>query len=226
VGFVRYDVPVEHPSFGKPIPCANPVHQPARLERLAAVSGLHGDDLNISLDDIRLDPGNRDMVTAAREVLDDYYGWIYLWGGPGNAKTVVLKAMINAANQAGRGPAMYTSFTTLVNWMRDSFREQKAKDADPFANMGYIERFERIKAIPFLAIDEMDKARSTEFADEFRFSFLDERYQQALRGETVTVFASNSSPGSLPPALMDRVRDGRFKVIQVTTPSFRPGMQR
>lgn len=166
------------------------------------------------------------MMTAARDMVTNPFGWLYLWGGPGNAKSEALIAIVNELNEAGYGTVMYTTFTSLIDWMRDSFRERKAQEKDPAANMGYIERFERILKVRCLAIDEMDKARSTEFADEFRFHFLDERYRQAIRGETVTLFASNTDPALLPEPLYDRVRDGRFKIIHNTAPSARPVMRR
>ena len=119
---------------------------------------------------------------------------------------------------------MYCKFSALLNWMRESFREQAARDKDPDRNLGYIDRFERLKAIKFLAIDEVDKIRETGFADEFRFDFLDERYQQAIRGETVTVFASNSDPSTFPEPIYDRLRDGRFQIVENHTPSARPAM--
>ena len=183
-------------------------------------------DMALSLKDITPGEGNKAMLKAARDLSADWYGWLYLYGGPGNAKTITLKALVNAANQAGRGPAMYVKFADVVNWMRDSFSERQARALDPFANMGYVERFERLKQIPVLAIDEMGKERSNEFADEFRFHFLDERYQQGITGQTVTIFASNDDPAGLASPLWDRIRDGRFRVAEVTAASARRWMKR
>jgi len=77
-----------------------------------------------------------------------------------------------------------------------------------------------------LAIDEMDKARTTEFSAEFRFQFLDECYRQAIRGETMIVFAGNMPPDELPLPLFDRIRDGRFRIVENVAGSARPGMRR
>lgn len=218
LGFFRADLPIGHPLFGKPIPCDNPIHMAAKLNRLAQVSNLSIDDLTRRLGDIEINIGNGEMMIAAREMIANPYGWLYIWGGPGNAKSEVLIAIVNEVNECGNGPAMYVTFAHLVNWMREAFRE----DADD----SYIQRFEKLKAIKLLAVDEMDKARGTEFSDEFRFQFLDERYRQAVRGETMMIFASNSNPSTLPIPLWDRIRDGRFKIVENTAPSARPNKKR
>ncbi len=77
-----------------------------------------------------------------------------------------------------------------------------------------------------MAIEEFGKSRVTEFTQEFRFDFLDERYEQALRGETVTLFAANSSPAELPQALRSRIEDGRFQVVENGAGDARPDARR
>jgi DNA replication protein DnaC len=193
---------------------------------MAKVSNMLPAELNRSLKDINPMDGNRAMLAAARKMVSDPFGWLYIWGGPGNAKSEVLIAIVNELNRTGNGPAVYTKFTSLIEFMRDAYSERKKKDSDPDVDMGYIARFERLKAVKVLAIDEMDKARETPFMQDFRFDFLDERYRAALAGQTITLFASNENPATLPEAAWDRVRDGRFKVVENTAPSARPKMRR
>jgi DNA replication protein DnaC len=193
---------------------------------MAKVSNMLPAELNRSLEDIKPLDGNRAMLAAARKMVSDPFGWLYIWGGPGNAKSEVLIAIVNELNRTGSGPAVYTKFTTLIEYMRDAYSERKKKDNDPDVDMGFIARFEKMKAVKVLAIDEMDKARETPFMQDFRFDFLDERYRAALAGQTITLFASNENPATLPEAVWDRVRDGRFKVVENTAPSARPKMRR
>lgn len=226
MGFFRRGVAPDHPDFGKPIRCENERHTQERLAQLEEISGLRGSDLNIRLNNIFQVPANAEMLDQARKMISKPKGkWLYLWGGPGNAKTMALMAMVNEINMVGKVPAMYIKFSCLIDWMRESFREKKVLDNDPHVNLGYIQRFSKILSIRFLAIDEMDKARGTPFADEFRFDFLDERYQSALRKETSIVFASNSDPATLPPAIYDRINDGRFSIVENRAPSSRPVMK-
>lgn len=158
------------------------------------------------------------MIEAAKRVINDPKGWLYIYGGPGNAKSEILIAIVNEINAADKGPAMYVKFAQLVNWMRDAF------GPDSWQHLGYIDRFERIKAIKVLAIDEVDKIRMTEFSTEFQFDFLDERYRQAIHGETVTIFAGQTSPLELPDPLSSRIQDGRFEVVYNEAGDARPDM--
>lgn len=250
-GFFRQDALPGDPNFGKPVRCDHPSHSADREARLASVSGLDRADLSRRLKDInqvhfnapRVIDGepvdnwisNRAMLIAARQMIDnppfdkaqDGHGMLYIWGEPGNAKSEALIAIVNELNAKGYSPAVYTKLSKVVDYMRDSFAELKYRDSrGPEAqDLGYIARFNRLKAVKVLAIDEMDKIRNlTGFVEDFRFDFLDERYRQAARGETVTIFASNSDPADLPMPIYDRIRE--FTIVENTAPSARPHMRR
>jgi len=240
MGFFRLDLPPGDRRFGKPIACDHPFHTAERLDRAAQLSNLHAGDLARRLKDIdethyykkvkvfdreqnrEVDGNelisNRAMLQSARQMITRPAGWLYIWGGPGNAKSEVLIAIVNEVNEAGRGPAMYVTYSHLVNWVREA--------NNPDATESYIQRFDRLKALRLLAVDEMDKARDTEFSQEFRFEFLDERYRQGILGTSAMVFAGNTDPALLPLPLYDRVRDGRFTIVENTAPSARPHMRK
>ena len=225
MGYFRADVEPGHPQFGKLIPCDNEAHHADRMAKLARISGLLPQDLERRLSDILRIEGNEAMLDAAAAMLTKPFGWLWIWGGPGNAKSEVMIAIINELNLSGRGPAVYTKFSTIIDYMRDAFNERQQRDKTPDIDLGYIARFERLKSIKVLAIDEMDKARDTPFMMDFRFDFLDERYRQAVNGKSVTLFASNTNPASLPDAIYDRARDGRFVIVHNLAGSARPNMK-
>ncbi len=243
LGFFRQDLQPGEPGFGKLVRCNHPSHSPDRQARLAAVSGLARADLSRRLKDInqvhfnapQLVDGemvdnwvsNRAMLIAARQIIDAPCGMLYIWGEPGNAKSEALIAIVNELNAKGSGPAVYTKLSKVVDYMRDSYAEIKHRDSKgPEAqDLGYIARFDRLKAVKVLAIDEMDKIKNlTGFVEDFRFDFLDERYRQARRGETITVFASNGDPANLPMPIYDRIRE--FTIVENTAPSARPHMRK
>lgn len=210
-GFFRREVGPDDPHFGRPVPCAGERHTEARLKRLGRLWDDYDEqDQAIRLADVAPNPDNQEMVAAAAAFLARPRGWLYIHGGPGNAKTVILKALINELNLVGAGPARYIKFSKILNYIRD------------WKNSRYTERFENLKRIPVLGIDEFDKARMTEFAAEFRFDFLDDRYDQAIKEQTALIFASQEPPDSLSVPLASRLKDGRFVVVHNLAGDARP----
>lgn len=217
-GATAADVPVGHPDFDRTWPCPDPCHNEERLARMAQVSGLDRSELGLRLSEFRpMDDLSEGVLIAARAFLADPSPLLYLWGGPGNGKTLLLKALVNEFNQRGR-PAVYTKFTKLLWWMRQVFGDGDRES--------YTDRYERIKRVPMLAIDEFDKANLTSFAQEFQFDFLDERYEAGLRGEGGTIFASNTPPDELPAYLLSRIMDGRCLVVENRAADLRPHLRR
>jgi hypothetical protein len=73
----------------------------------------------------------------------------------------------------------------------------------------------------------MDKVKESEWLQEFRFQFLDNRYNSAHNKQTMTIFAGNPNPAAIyDDVLYDRFRDGRWRIVENTAPSARPGLQR
>ena len=234
LGFFRAELPPDAPDFGQPIPCQGQVHLEGRLTQLARWWDYDAQDQEIRLSDVSPQPKNREVLTAAGNFLARPRGWLYIWGGPGNAKTIILKALINELNLAGKGPARYIKFSGLINHMREAFSQKAGREKlmakgvarSLWGEGTYMDRFERLKRIPILAIDEFDKARMTDFADEFRFDFLDDRYEQAIKGQTCLIFASQQPPDShLPGPVATRFNDGRFQVVKNLAGDSRPAMK-
>ena len=218
-GFFRYDVPVGHPQFGKLHHCDNPYHAAKREQRQQQVSQLGPEDIKRRLADIRPGAGNAAMITAAHEAIRDGWGWYYFWGGPGNAKSEVLKAIVNECNAAGKGPAMYTSLGRIIAYIKAAFHKDATEDA--------LTRFDKIINTRVLAVDEMDKVKETDWLGEFRFQFLDARYNSAVNRQTMTIFAGNPNPAEIyDEVLYDRFRDGRWRIVHNAADSARPRMKR
>lgn len=218
-GWFRRDVPVSHPDFGKLLRCPDSFHGEVRAQRLQQVSQLGPEDVKRRLTDIRRNQGNAAMLDAAQELISRGYGWLYIWGGPGNAKSEVLKAIVNQLNEAGRAPAIYSTLGNILDYIRQTFSKNGSVISEDF-----LTRFERLKNAPVLAIDEMDKPNESDWMMDFRFHFLDARYMSAINRQTVTVFAGNKNPVGMGDVLYDRISDGRFAVTYNGSPSARRGM--
>lgn len=218
VGLMRSDAMPGERDFGKLIKCNHEFHQQTREQRLQKISQLGPDDVKRQLSDIGRNPGNAAMLDAAQDAIKTGYGWYYLWGGPGNAKSEVLKAIVNDMNKTGRGPAVYTTFGRLLMYMRAAFNKD--------AGQSEIARFDELVRVRCLAVDEMDKPKESDWMLDFRFQFLDARYISAVNGETLTIYAGNPNPKIVFDEVMfDRFRDGRFMIVQNTAKSARPAQR-
>lgn len=152
-------------------------------------------------------------VEAVDKVITRGFGWVYLWGSWGVGKTLLLKNSVASVIRLGAGEARYARFATILDHLRQGFD-----------NDTELSRLNDWAGVKLLAVDEFDRVRDTEYAQERRFMLFDLRYEQALAKQGITLFASNQNPQELPGYLFDRVRDGRFTTIKIEAPSIRPGL--
>lgn len=236
LGRVRADVPVGQPGFGMLVPCScqtDEIRQ-RELARLSQVSGLLPEELALRLDDVAVDPRDEAaaktlpveelierqdtaaMLELARRFVEQPWGFLTLHGAYGNAKTMILQAVVNEFRERRGLTGAYVKLRDLLNYVRAGYAPDAQEDARA--------RYERLKAVPVLAIDELDAAKMTDFAYEFRAAFLDDRYRLAVARRAHTLFAMNGDPAGLPGDLYDRMRDGRFVIFRNRDASMRPVM--
>ena len=212
IGFVRYDRPIEHPRFGKLEPC--PSLDPVKL--YGPRVGLIEKELKLSWNSL-IDYNKIGLaINEIQAAIDEGYGWIFIWGAYGLGKTTLLKTAIAEVLRSGRQSA-YVRMVDIIDDLRNAFSTENPSETSA-------SRLEFWTEVPVLAIDEFDRIRLTEFAQERRFALMDHRYENAIRGNSITIMASNSDPRDLDGYLADRIFDGRFKVIHLTGNSFRPNM--
>lgn len=208
------DFEIGDPRFGKTKPC--PKCNPRHIQH-ADRFGMLASDYDLEWDCLLDLPDSNAQAIArqVREVVERGYGGVYLHGGYGMAKTAILKIAAAEWLRSGRHGA-YLLFSDLLDEIRAGFDKDTSASA--------YERLREWSSYPFLAIDELDKARATEFMQETQFRLLDRRYERVTRaGETVTLIASNEPPDSLPPALRSRLSDPRFMtVLELTGRDARP----
>jgi len=221
LGFLRAGVPVGHPDFGKFIPChckANE-YQARKIARLSKISGLLPEEMAITINDAALRGSDTDkMVTVARQFVAEPGGFLTLWGGYGNGKTLVLMAIVNELREKRGLVGAYVRFVDLINYVRAGMDTKIGGDR---------ERYDYLKTVDVLAIDEVDKARMTDYAYEFRTAFLDDRYRLATTRRAHTILAMNTNPADsdFPRDIYDRLRDGRFTIFHNADSSMRPVME-
>lgn len=142
-----------------------------------------------------------------------------LWGGVGNAKTLILQAVVNECLQNGY-EAVYITMHDLLNYIREAYDERKST-GEMGSAWSRLNRFGRVKV---LAIDEADKVKASEWAIEYETALIDRRYRLGLSHLAGTLFALNADPADpnvLPEWIFDRLNDGRNTIIHNGDPSMR-----
>lgn len=209
-GYLKSDFPPGHPKFGALVSCPD-CHEATLSERLAASSQLTGWLKGVTLDSYRANNGNTDALRASVSFAKKPIGWLTLWGSYGPGKTHLMAAIVNHCTR-NRLAGVYYTLPDLLDKLRDSY------GADGFSAL-----FDRLVKVPLLALDEVDKARLTDWAQEKIYQLIDARYRDLdTRG---TLFALNVQPEPTDEAigyLFSRMHDRRNQVIEVAGGDVRP----
>ncbi len=213
-GYVRKKATADvyDPDFGKLERCP----QSRRLAFAEALSrghvdgriGLTADEIsNLTWDAIKdgLSDGHK-ARQAVRAAYERGHGLVFLYGKSGQAKTLSLKVAVAVALMAGKRAA-YANMLTVLDDIRLAFDEKENKQIE------LVRRVDWWLSLDVLAIDELDKTNSTDWARERIFQLLDARYQRAVRQEALTIIAGNySSTDELSAYLRSRIEDNRFAI--------------
>lgn len=184
-----------------------------QAERLQAMCGLNDAERKITLFSIA--PNGQDttrMVQAAQTFIAQPAGFLTIYGSCGNAKTLILQAVVNAMLSQGVA-AIYTTFYDLVNWIREAYNDRENESA--------WRRVKRLQDVRVLCIDELDKVKQSEWVSEVETQLLDARYRDGIAGLSGTLLAMNGNIDLLSDHLESRLRDGRNVLIQNNDPDMR-----
>lgn len=209
VHFVRFDVPVGDPRFGKISPCSK-----CNQAAITYNSGLQPHERKITLSSLESTdrPDALKMKSAAAKFINSPVGFLSFFGGYGNGKTVALMAIVNECIARGI-EARYLTAHQLMDWLYEAF-DEKVMETDRG-------RIIKLARLPVLVIDEFDKARETAYAADMQQHLIDERYRNAH--ELGTVFAWNGDAGTIPwGAVASRMRE--FPMIENRDADMRPAI--
>lgn len=208
-GFLRHDVPVDDPRFGRLIPCdcTNRLVEQRRIERLVERSNL-GALRRLTFDTFILKfrdgaPPARTPDAAwrlARAYAQEPSGWLVLYGAFGTGKTHLAVAIAN--EQLSRGePAVFIVVPDLLDHLRSTF--------SPNSDVTYDELFETVRNTPLLVLDDLGTQTSTPWAQEKLYQILNHRYNKALP----TVITTNLGPDEIEPRLRSRIGDSHLSKL-------------
>jgi len=219
LGYVREDVPVDHPNFGKLFPCRCKLAEieQRQFERLRALSNL--DHLarmtfeSFAPEGYGLPPDKAANLhfayDLARQFGDNPKGWLILFGGYGCGKTHLAAAIANQVIERGQ-PVLFVVVPDLLDHLRATY--------GPNSPVSYDERFDQVRNASLLILDDLGTQSSTSWAQEKLFQILNYRYNARLP----TVVTSNHRLEEIDLRLRSRMVDPDLAtIVTILAPDFR-----
>ncbi len=218
-GYLRQDVPVGHPDFGRIVPCQCRLadQEATRTRKLRAISNL--DTLarftfdNFVSDGYALTGDQQDSLRLAYKTAKTFaaqpQGWLILLGGYGCGKTHLAAAIANEVVSHGQ-PAIFVVVPDLLDHLRAAF--------SPYSDVAYDQRFEEIRSSSLLILDDLGTQSSTPWAQEKLFQLFNYRYNAQLP----TVITSNHKLEDIDIRVRSRINDPDLsQIVTITARDFR-----
>lgn len=219
-------VKVKHPDFpyGKLEICPNNPELQKQMQKRIDDVDVKALGLPVRMKSLNWDalmPVNNTKVGVefTRAVLDRGFGWVFLHGANGLAKSLIGQTAVATALRAGESAAIAATAEILLH-LRASFGSNDPSE--------FMRRLELWQSVKILVVEEISEFKNTEFAAEQVRLLLNKRWQNAAIDEMgVTIFTSEQPPDILPLYLQDRLRDERLHpsgncVLELKGASVRP----
>ncbi len=218
IGYVRRDLPIDHPEFGKLELCECQLSKKRQFSetRLYKVSNLDAYD-NMIFDTFNLhgiDGRNQTKTTlevafnSAKNYSHKINGWLLIMGGFGCGKTHLAAAIANEV-VSHNVETLFLTVPDLLDWLRFTYSSKETT---------YEERFEEIRNIKFLVLDDLGTQNATPWAREKLFQIINFRYIHQLP----TVITTNLNISQIEDRISSRLQDRNLVIkIQIDAPDYR-----
>ena len=211
-GYYKEAVPFGHLHFGVLFPCACKLAEQERrmLEELYELSSLTSfHDKTFDRFDPNV-PGVRRAYLRAVEYAQRPQGWLVLFGGYGSGKTHLAAAIANEVLRRQQR-VILAVVPDLLDHLRATF--------GPDSPVAYDDRFETIREVPLLILDDLGTENTTPWAREKLYQLINHRYNDALP----TVITSNLDPEAIDPRIFSRMCDPALcrEIIRMNTGDYR-----
>jgi DNA replication protein DnaC len=219
IGFVRQELPISHPDFGKLQPCdclKSKVFQSVRhqLYRMSNLSNLQGLTFETFKTTGRGGLGGQQTISleraysSARQFASTLKGWLLLQGGYGSGKTHLAAAIANFTVSMGV-PTLFITVPDLLDWMRFAYDSNETSFED---------RFNEIRNVALLVMDDFGTQNATAWAQEKLFQIINHRYVNRLP----LVVTSNLALEEIEGRIRSRLQDPELvTIVQILAPDFR-----
>lgn len=219
IGWLRRDLPIDHPDFGKIVPCscrAEEVTQSARsrlyrMSSLAALKDLRFENFEkrgrVGLGMLQAD-SIENAYNQSKTFAANCEGWLLLMGRYGCGKTHLAAAIANAAIEANVA-TLFLTVPDLLDWLRFAYGGTE---------MSFEDRFEEIREVPLLILDDFGTQNATAWAQEKIFQIINHRYVNQLP----TVITSNMMIDDFDGRIRSRIQDPNLvTVVKILAPDYR-----
>ncbi|HNT74925.1 MAG TPA: ATP-binding protein [Anaerolineae bacterium] len=219
VGYIRLEVPVDHPNFGKLYPCTCRLAelQEQRAETLRSFGSLEALERftfeTFHPEGQGIPPERQENLHRAYDTARAYAqhpnGWLFIRGGYGCGKTHLAAAIANTALAQGQ-PVIFVTVPDLLDHLRAAYA--------PTGGARYDQRFNQVRTIPLLLLDDLGTENTTPWALEKLFQLLNYRYMTHLP----TVITTNHALEELEPRLRSRLADSELvQIVTILAPDYR-----
>ena len=221
-GYVRYDVPVGDPRFGRLEACVcraadiaagarERLFELSRLDRLSHLTFENFEDRG-NKNARFMTPQDVHSLQAAKDAAENFahapQGWLLLEGGYGCGKTHLAAAIANFAVSIGT-PTLFITVPDLLDTLRFAF-------SDPETT--FEARFEEVRSADLLVLDDFGTQNATGWAQEKLFQIMNYRYINNLP----TVITTNLMLDEIESRIRSRLQDESFVThVRISAPDFR-----
>ena len=219
LGYLRTNVPVDHPDFGKLVPCTCQLAEMAQ-RRATTLRTLSNLDVMSRMtfetfvsDGHGLPPDKQANLRWAYEEAQGFSrnssGWLILKGGYGCGKTHLAAAIANACVERGQ-PVLFITVPDLLDHLRAAYA--------PTSTINYDARFDQVRSASVLILDDLGTESSTPWAQEKLFQIFNFRYNARLP----TVITTNRELEEITLRLRSRLVDPDLaRIVSITAPDYR-----
>lgn len=218
-GYLRADVPLGHPNFGRLEVCVCRQRDVADRIRNRLYSISHLDELK-ELTFETFQPRGRQGLRElhvqsveraykhAFEYAHSLKGWLLFQGKYGCGKTHLAAAIANYAVSMGV-PTLFLTVPDLLDTIRFSYDTSSGS---------FEERFEEIKNASLLVLDDFGTQNATDWAQEKLFQIINYRYINKLS----LVITTNLSIDQIEPRIRSRLQDPELvSIVRIIAPDYR-----
>ncbi|MBX2997431.1 MAG: ATP-binding protein [Caldilineaceae bacterium] len=137
----------------------------------------------------------RRVKRSAMQYAEKPLGWFVMLGIEGVGKTHLAAAIANHWAEESSSDVLFVGVAEFLDYLKSTF--------NPSSPVAYDMRFEEIKNIPFLVLDDLGMESATPWAREKLFQLLNYRFECSLP----TVITSKIPEHKLEPWLSSRIND-------------------